>query len=180
MNSLKKLLHSALARIIFGLVICFASLIIGQQIFTAIPGVSKLNADVRNLIKGIFVSALVLGSYWVFYSKNEKRKVTELSTKSLGRHLFSGIVIGIGLQVLTILVIYFFANFEVVAVNTLIIPFTVAFTVAILEEVLIRGIIFRIAEEKLGSVIAIIISCVIFAGLHLVNPHVTAVSFYVL
>lgn len=175
----QKLRKSALARIIFGLIICFASLIIGQQIFTAIPGVSELNADVRNLIKGIFVSALVLGSYWLFYSKYEKRKIAELSSKSFGKHLLSGIVIGSGLQVLTILIIYLFADFEVVAVNpvnTLIIPFTVAFTVAILEEVLIRGIIFRIAEEKLGSVIAIIISCVIFAGLHLVNPHVTAVS----
>ena len=82
-----KLFQSALARIIFGLVICFASLIIGQQIFTTIPGVSTLNADVRNLIKGIFVSALVLGSYVLFYSKNEKRKITELSTRSLGKHL---------------------------------------------------------------------------------------------
>jgi hypothetical protein len=74
---------------------------------------------------------------------------------------------------------YLYGGFKVIAVNpisTLIIPFTVAFTVAILEEILLRGIVFRITEEKWGSTIALIISGVIFAGLHLVNPHVTLVS----
>jgi uncharacterized protein len=52
----------------------------------------------------------------------------------------------------------------------------VAFTVAIPEEILLRGIVFRITEEKWGSTIALIISGVIFGGLHLINPHVTLVS----
>ena len=175
----QKILKSALVRIILGLIICFGALIIGQQIFLKIPGVDALSANVRNLMKGIFVSALVISSYWLFYSKYEKRKITELSTKGIGKNLLAGIVIGSGLQTLTILVIFIYGSFTIIAVNpfsSLIIPFTVAFTVAILEEILLRGIIFRIMEEKWGSVVAIIISCVIFSGLHLFNPHVTVVS----
>ena len=175
----QKILNSSLARIILGLIICLASVIIGQQIFLKIPGVSSLNTDSRNLIKGIFVSILAITSYWVFYSKYENRIINELSTKGLWRKLLAGILTGSGLQSLTIFVIYFYGGFKLIAVNPvsiLTIPFTVAFTVAILEEILLRGIVFRITEEKWGSIIALIISGLIFGGLHLINPHVTLVS----
>ena len=175
----QKILQSALVKIIAGAVVILAAVIIGQQLFPKIPGVSLLNPYVRNFIKGIFVSTLAIGSYWVLYRKYEQRVITELSTNGLWKKLFTGIFIGSGLQVLTILVIYFFGSFHVIAVNpfsAMIIPFTVAFTVAILEEILLRGIVFRIAEEKWGSTIALITSGLIFAGLHLVNPHVTLIS----
>ena len=175
----QKILQSVLMKIILGAVIVLASIIIGQQLFPKIPGVSLLNLDARNFIKGIFVSILALGSYWLFYRKYENRVITELSTNGICKKLFAGILTGGGLQTLTILVIYLYGGFKIIAVNpvsTLIIPFTVAFTVAIMEEVLLRGIVFRITEEKWGSTIALIISGVIFAGLHLVNPHVTLIS----
>lgn len=46
-----------------------------------------------------------------------------------------------------------------------------AFTSAIFEEILVRGIIFRILEEKLGSYIALIISAGIFGAMHIANPN---------
>ena len=60
--------------------------------------------------------------------------------------------------------------------STMIIPFTVALSVAIFEEILMRGIIFRISEEKLGSVIALAISSIVFALLHIANPNGTVLS----
>jgi uncharacterized protein len=176
----QKILKSFLTKIILGLIVCLVAIIIGQQIFLKIPGVSMLNADVRNLVKGIFVSILILGSYWFFYSKYENRIIAELSTKGLWKKLLVGILTGSGLQSLTMLVIYFYGGFKIIAINpvsTLIIPFTVAFTIAIIEEILLRGIVFRITEEKWGSKIALIISGVIFGGVHLINPHVTIISF---
>ena len=175
----QKILHSALVKIILGIIIVLASVIIGQQMFLKIPGVSLLNSEVRNFIKGVFVSILAIGSYWLLYCKYEHRVITELATNGLWKKLLTGIFIGSGLQLLTILVIYLFGGFSVIAVNpfsALIIPCTVAFTVAILEEILLRGIVFRITEEKWGSTIALITSGLIFAGLHLVNPHVTLIS----
>lgn len=175
----QKILRSALVKIILGLIICLGAVIIGQQIFLKFPGVGLLNADARNFIKGAFVSTLTLGSYWVFYRRYEHRVIAELSTVNLGKTLCAGIVTGSGLQGLTILVIYLYGGFRVVAVNpvaVLIVPFTIAFTVAILEETLLRGIVFRITEERWGSTTALIVSGVVFAGLHLINPHVTVVS----
>lgn len=46
-----------------------------------------------------------------------------------------------------------------------------AFTSAIFEEILTRGIIFRIIEEKLGSYLALLISALIFGAMHLGNPN---------
>ena len=125
------------------------------------------------------MSVLVTGSYWLFYHQFEHRVISELSIKNLGKKLLIGVVTGSGLQVLTLLVMYSYGGFTIVDLNPvtlLIIPFTVAFTVAILEEILLRGIVFRITEERWGSTIAFLVSSVIFAGLHLVNPHVTVIS----
>jgi len=96
-----------------------------------------------------------------------------------GENIGLGILIGATIQCLTMLVIYLNHDFMVVAVNPIsfiIIPLTIAFSVAIFEEVLIRGIIFRIIEEKLGSSIALLISALIFGALHLFNPHATLIS----
>jgi membrane protease YdiL (CAAX protease family) len=48
--------------------------------------------------------------------------------------------------------------------------------VAVFEEVLFRGILFRIVEEWLGSWAAIVISALIFGLAHLANPNATLVS----
>jgi hypothetical protein len=177
----QRIQQSALASIILGLIICLAAIILGQLLFAKIPGLNLLNPNARNFIKGIFVSILAIGSYWLFYSKYEKRVITELSINRLWKNLLFGILIGSGLQCLTILVIYFYGGFSVIAINSisaLIIPFTIAFTIAIIEEILLRGIIFRITEAKWGSTIALIVSGVIFGGLHLLNPQVTFVSMF--
>jgi membrane protease YdiL (CAAX protease family) len=108
----------------------------------------------------------------------EKREITELS-KSIIKNLVIGVAIGVTIQCLTILVIFLNDGFKIVSVNPvsfIIIPLTVAFTVAIFEEILIRGIVFRIIEEKLGSYIALLISALIFGALHLFNPNATLVS----
>ena len=60
--------------------------------------------------------------------------------------------------------------------SSIITPFAVAFSVAIFEETLLRGIIFRIVEEKLGSYISLAISAIIFGTAHLLNPESSVIS----
>jgi len=78
------------------------------------------------------------------------------------------------LQALTILVIYINGGYSVIAINPILFiipPLTMAFTSAIIEEILIRGIIFRILEERLGSYLALFFSAIIFGALHFANPN---------
>jgi membrane protease YdiL (CAAX protease family) len=74
---------------------------------------------------------------------------------------------------------YLNGNYSIVNSNPIsfiLIPFATMFTVAIIEEILVRGIIFRIMEEKLGSYISLTISSILFGVLHLANPHGTLIS----
>ncbi|MCD0464254.1 CPBP family intramembrane glutamic endopeptidase [Flavobacterium sp. ENC] len=175
----QKIFNFPVTKIILALIVFMAFVIIGQQIAAKLLGMTALDKDFRNLFKGIFVSALAVTSYILFFTYYEKRAVTELSSKRLAQNLIIGTLTGFGLQALTILVIYISGGFSVVAVNPvsfILIPLTVAFTIAIIEEILVRGIVFRIIEEKLGTYIALSISAVLFGALHMANPNSTLLS----
>jgi uncharacterized protein len=175
----QKILNFPLTRILLGLIVCFIAFIVAQQISGKILELTGINKDFRNLLKGTIASVAVVSAYIYFFRRYEKREVSEFSSKGMLKSILVGLLIGTILQCLTIFVIFLNGSFEIVSVNKLssiIIPMTVAFTVAIFEEILIRGIIFRIIEEKLGSYISLAISAVIFGALHLANPNSTLIS----
>lgn len=175
----QRILNAPITRILFGLLVCFIAFILAQQLTGKLLDLTSLDKNYRNLIKGIISSAAVIGAYSYFYKKYEKREITEFSNKGITKYIIIGTVMGILLQCLTILVITLSGGFEIVSINpisNMIIPFTVAFSVAIFEEILIRGIIFRILEEKLGSYISLLITAIIFGALHLANPNSTLLS----
>jgi len=175
----QKFINFPLTRIIIGLIVCFISFIIAQQLAAKMLDLTSLNKDYRNLIKGIIASSAVISTYIYFFRKYERREIKEFSSKGIAKYLLSGTMIGVVLQSLTMLVIVLNGGFEIVSVNPIsnvIIPFTIAFTVAVFEEILIRGIIFRIIEEQLGSYISLLISAIIFGALHLLNPNSTLIS----
>ena len=175
----QRILSNPIARIILGLLVCFGAFIIMQNVASKLLNLTELDKNFRNLIKGVIASISVIFIYKVFYKFAERRQITEISTKNIAKNLIVGTLIGVTLQCLTILIIYLNNGFKIIAINSLsfiIIPFTIAFTVAIFEEILLRGIIFRIAEEKLGSYIALIISAIIFGAVHLANPNSSFIS----
>lgn len=51
--------------------------------------------------------------------------------------------------------------------------FLAFFLVALFEEALFRGTLFRLLEEGLGTWAALGISCLVFGGVHGMNPHAT-------
>ena len=175
----QKIFNFPVVKIILALLTFMAVVIIGQQIAVKLLDLTSLDKDYRNLLKGLFVSISCIFSYILFFKKYDKRVVTEFATNRLVKNLFIGFAVGFILQSLTILVIYLNGSYSVVKINPIsfiLIPFALMFTVAIIEEVLVRGIIFRIMEEKLGSYISLTFSSVLFGVLHLANPNVTLIS----
>ncbi|PWA03931.1 CPBP family intramembrane glutamic endopeptidase [Flavobacterium psychrotolerans] len=175
----QRILNATLTRILLGLVVCFIAFILAQQVTGKLLDLTVADKNYRNLIKGIISSAAVVLAYIYFFKKYEKRTITEFSSKGMAKYIITGVIVGVLLQSLTILVIILNGSFEIVSINPfsdMIIPFTVAFSVAIFEEILIRGIIFRIVEEKLGSYISLLITAIIFGALHLANPNSTLMS----
>lgn len=176
---MQKIVNNPIARILSGLLVCVGVFIIAQNCAAKLLAVTGLDKDYRNLFKGIIASLAVIYAYKFFYKFIEKRGITELSAKGIAKNIMIGIILGVVLQSLTILVICLSNGFKVVSINPvsfIIIPLTVAFTVAIFEEILLRGIVFRILEEKLGSYIALLISAIIFGALHLANQNSSIVA----
>lgn len=178
-NPGKKILHFPLTKIIIGILFVGGIVALGQfgsgKLFTYL----SVEPTIRKLVMGFITAALAIASYTLLFRWYEKRAILELSSKGLGRNLITGVLLGSTLQALTILVIYINGGFSVISVNPVLFllpALTMAFTSAIFEEILVRGIIFRILEEKLGSYLALFISAFIFGVMHLGNPNSTVTA----
>ncbi|WP_163409228.1 CPBP family intramembrane glutamic endopeptidase [Flavobacterium ajazii] len=175
----QKIFKSPITKMILALLVFMAVVIIGQQIASRLLTLTPLDKDYRNLLKGLLVSSACVFSYILFFKKYDKRTITEFATKGIVKNISLGILISVILQSLTIFVMYLNGSYSIVNTNPVsfvLIPFAIMFTVAIIEEILVRGIIFRILEEKLGSYISLTISSVLFGVFHLANPHGTLLS----
>ena len=168
------MLHFPLTKIIIGLLVCGVIVSVGQFLVGKLLDLTVLDKDIKNLIAGIVVAILAIVSYIYLYTFYEKREITEFTKNGIIKSLTIGIILGVVLQSLTILVIYLKGGYSIVTINPILFlvpPLTMAFTSAIFEETLMRGIIFRITEEKLGSYFGLIISAVLFGAMHLANPN---------
>jgi len=169
-----KILHFPLTKITIGFFVV-AGLAGGSQM-----GIGKLlenftgNKEITDLMSALVGALVALGSYWFLFKLYEKRKIDEIGTSYLGKNLLTGISLGFGLMTATILVIYISGSYKVLALNSIfyLLPaLSMALSSAIIEEVLFRGILFRIIEEKLGSYLALCLSALIFGLMHLMNPN---------
>ena len=175
----QKLLHFPLTKIIIGFIVCIAIVRIAQTFIKKLMEISSFDKDFKNLIGGIFVAILAIISYSYLFKFYEKRKITEFSKKGIVKNLTIGIILGTILQSLTIFVIYLKGGYSIISINPILFivpPMTVAFSSAIVEEILLRGIVFRITEEKLGSYLALIISAILFGAMHLANPNSSLIA----
>ncbi|MDB5020269.1 MAG: hypothetical protein JWQ28_1396 [Pedobacter sp.] len=173
-NAGREILNSQLTRIIVGLVACILTVRVGQSVIHKLLELTSLDKEIQRVMSGVCVALLALISYYYLYKFYEKRRISELSTGGIIKNIGVGILIGAVLQSLTILVIFVKGGYSIVSINPVIfiVPALItSFTAAIFEEILLRGIIFRIAEEKLGSYFSMLISAVLFGAMHLANPH---------
>lgn len=149
----------------------------GVQVGAKLAGVapqSPLGAMIGILIA---VGTVVV---YVFYVKLlERREAVELSAKGAQRHAARGILTGAALFCTTMLVLKLLGAWSYTGtypLSALAFPFAGALFAGLVEETVVRGLLFRILEESLGSWIALAVSALIFGLLHAFNPGASAVS----
>ena len=131
------------------------------------------------LLFSILVAVAGLVLYCLLARSIEKRLLTEWSLNHSVRDFATGSGIGFLLFSLSILllVIIDVANVDYVGNSRATIhALAGSLLAAVLEETLMRGIVFRIVEEYLGSWIALVISASMFGALHALNPGATVIS----
>ncbi|MCB0501779.1 MAG: CPBP family intramembrane metalloprotease [Bacteroidetes bacterium] len=171
---IQKILHFPLTKIIVGIIVVAGVYVLFNMALVQIFKTDVLTEDVISLVIALISTILSVITYVLLFKFYEKREIKELSTNGLAKNLSVGLLLGFVLQSLTILVIFFNGGYSIISVNPIVFiipPFAMAFSSAIFEEILFRGIIFRVMEEKLGSYVSLIISAVIFGLLHMSNPN---------
>jgi membrane protease YdiL (CAAX protease family) len=127
----------------------------------------------------LLLTAVVLAAYSAFVRIIERRAVTELSGARAVRELGIGLGLGALLFSVTIGILAALGAYEVTGNNgwqTMLAILPACILSGVLEEVVIRGVVFRILEQWLGSWIALGISAAIFGALHLLNPGATLLN----
>jgi membrane protease YdiL (CAAX protease family) len=158
------------ARLAFLLVVFFAVEALFGSLLT-----ETVKNPVISLVAGGATAAIALFAYGKLVSWLEQRRVTEIGLDTLRPQLVRGTLIGLGLFVLTLALIFMCNGYRLHGGSfwDMIATFGMMVGVAVIEELLFRGVLFRIVEERWGSLVALIVSGLLFGGLHLINPHAT-------
>jgi uncharacterized protein len=128
---------------------------------------------------GLLLAIGVLIIYTLFVRLIERRAVVELAVADAPRSSALGIITGAVLFCASMLLMKLLGAWDYTGtapLSALVYPFVGSFIAGIMEETLVRGLLFRILEESVGSWIALAISAVIFGLLHAFNPGASVVS----
>lgn len=176
---LKRILHFTITKMIIGSVIVIGSVALIESAGRSLIDRTTLSTDSKNIIIAIIESMLAVACYIVIFRYYEKRKISELSASNFLKNTLIGFLLGLILQSVFILIIYLAGGYTITQVNPvsfLLSAFALSFTAGFVAEILLRGILFRLTEEKTGTIPALIIFTLLFAILHLNSKGATAVS----
>jgi membrane protease YdiL (CAAX protease family) len=164
-SRIKRILLSPVGRIIFA------------TFFTALAGGLTLSfssaiADKDALIlwPEALAASAVLWSYWIYVRWLEKRPVVELSGGKALLEFTTGLLTGTLMVLAVIGMAYASGAYAMTGMNdwsmAIVLPLAQMTFVGVFEEILCRGIVFRIAEQSLGSWAALAISALLFGLAH--------------
>jgi membrane protease YdiL (CAAX protease family) len=126
---------------------------------------------------GVITAALILLLYirlirWLEGS----RHLSELTTARAGAGLSGGGLLGLALMSTVVSVLYLSGYYSVRgtgAVSDALATLGLWCIAGVGEELTFRGGLFRLLEEAVGTWIALVVSALIFGGVHLANPQAT-------
>lgn len=139
-----------------------------------IPAASR---DLFTAATGAAGAIALLLVYWTFVRLMEHRPVRELKPGALPGAL-AGIAIGLGLFVTVIAILWQMeiAHIEPAAGQPVVTALNMAVLTGVGEELVFRGVVFRILEEMFGTLTALVLSAAFFGLAHLGNPGATLTS----
>ena len=158
----------------------FFGLILFFLMYALASSVSSLESSVLHIFMNIAAGAAILIVYVLWVKLLEKRMASELSMGNFVRNMGAGLLTGFGFFcVITLLLavpgFYRAVEFSLDPV-TLITDFTFFFMVAVGEEIIFRGIFFRMIDERFNTWVALLVSALVFGFVHIINPGATVWS----
>ena len=178
---MKKILQNPLVKILIGLIICYLPLlIVNVLIMKPIETSLMLSDETGRVIRFVVNSVLIFGLYHWFIKWTEDYSNFDWKYQNIGRDMISGallaiISVSIVCLFLRVINVYRLENFNANLGSILYLLIVFAF-MSILEEVLYRGVVYRIIENWLGSVLSLVISGLFFGLFHYFNQDASVIS----
>jgi membrane protease YdiL (CAAX protease family) len=133
--------------------------------------VNAAHGPVQPLVVGVMTVANMLLVYLNFAYFVERRPVTELALPGMGRELGIGLLLGFGLMAICVLIAMALGIYRIDGVDRWhnLLPSGIALSLPFFEEMVFRGVVFRILEDLFGSWVGLVLSSLVFGGVHLAN-----------
>ncbi|NOZ74952.1 MAG: CPBP family intramembrane metalloprotease [FCB group bacterium] len=174
---IQKIREHPLTRIISGTIICgLVPVIIKIGILRPVFGLLRINEQISKGIQGIIMIGIILGVYRMFYHWMENREVAEIRGAHFLVDSFRGLGIGFALITVVTGILYISGYYVPTGLNPvigLLKPIVIFSVMGVWEEIIFRGIIYRITEESWGTVRALMVSSLVFGFIHFHNSGFT-------
>ena len=151
----------------------------GLIIFFLLYGFAEMGLSaIRNvwlqMVACVFVGGLALFIYAVWTNLTEHRPITELDMTRIWKDLGLGLLLGVLYFGAVVGLMALAGSYSVTEAHFHLVPqlsaFIFFFVVAIFEEITFRGVLFRLIDDRWNTFVALIISALLFGGMHFWNP----------
>jgi len=158
-------------RLVKQLGIVIAASVVGKVAIGAAGG-----NGVVTLLLGVATGVLALLAYRWVVRRTEHREPVEVGPAGAGRSLGRGLLLGVGMSAVVVGGIALLGGYRVDGWGS--VPgaaglLGLAVAAGVTEELVFRGVLFRIVEQRTGTWIALAFTAVLFGAMHLLNPNAT-------
>lgn len=171
-----RILRFPMTRLVIGIAVMIAAGIVATYLSRMIvPG----RIGTSSIPAASIVAVVLVAAYLAFTALIERRGIAEFGGRGAVVELLAGLAIGVVLFSIVVGVIALAGGYRVVGVNSAAVMLPVvalAIVSGVSEEILLRGLFFRLVEEWLGSWAALILSAALFGALHLGNPDASLLA----
>ena len=176
---MQKVINFPLTRIILAILFIGLGVILIQVVINLLVNLVPADNPVVSIVLTALAILVVYLAYAGYVRLIEKRPVKELEGSGALRELGLGLLVGLGLFTLIIAILWILGVYRVSGVNSWLVLFpALAANVpsGFIQEIIFRGVIFRITEERLGPWWALGISSVLFGIIHALSAGATVQS----
>lgn len=171
-----RILHFPMTRLILGIVaFAIASIVASFVARTIDPS----HAGVPRVAAATVTAVIFIAIYLAFTTFVERRGNVEFALRGALSELAAGLAIGAILFSIVMAVIWAFGGYQVIGtrgVEVLVPVVALSIVSGVTEEILLRGLFFRLIEDWLGSWAALLLSAALFGALHLGNPNASLLA----
>jgi membrane protease YdiL (CAAX protease family) len=176
-NLFWRIVHFPLVLLVIGIAMMIGAEIAAQIVSYLIPHAGN---GWLAVLAAIASAAVVVFIYWILVRFVERRRgFEEFGRAGWARELGAGLLGGLALFSVVVGIIAAFGGYHIIGTHpaSVMLPvLAISIVSGVTEEIIMRGVFFRLIESFLGSWIALILSAALFGALHLGNPNATLLA----